>query len=191
MPFCDAERNSVLVKVIAYGDFSAKGVPTSIQRKPSQIIRVSLDQNWNVQSGKLNRVGDALFIAEVGQNNKDAIDPFPVLIKERSTLFCILPSLHSAEFRRLLVNNNGFDTAFREHLQDIATALSDQGIGEKIPVTYNDAKRNRSILGHKIVVVGKANCCNRPRLYRKGIVSPMFCSRRFAMPPRQFGEEIF
>src|SRR6202043_3703101 len=74
VPFCDAERNSVLVKVIAYGDFSAKGVTTSIQRKPSQIVRVCLDQNWHRQSGKFDRIGDALFIAEVRQNNKNAIN---------------------------------------------------------------------------------------------------------------------
>src|ERR1700719_2034620 len=98
----------------------------------------------------------------------------PVLIKERRTLFCILPSLHAAEFRRLLVKNNGFDTALREHLQDIVTPLSDQGIGEKIAVAYNNAKRNRSILGHKIVVVGEAIAHSPRAYYRKGIVSPMF-----------------
>jgi hypothetical protein len=98
---------------------------------------------------RCNRVGDALFIAEVGQNNKDAIDPLPVFIKERRTFFCISPSLHAAEFRRLLVKNYGFDTALREDLQDIVAALSDQGIWKKIPVAYYDAESNRSILGHK------------------------------------------
>ena len=66
VPFRDAERDAVLIKVIANGDFSAKGVTTPIQRKASQIIRVCLDQDRNVQSRKLNRVGDTLFIAEVG-----------------------------------------------------------------------------------------------------------------------------
>jgi hypothetical protein len=105
---------------------------------PQKASRRRSNENWVKSSGyawirigtfnpesKLNRIGDALFIAEVGQNNKDAINPLPVLIKERRTLFRILPSLDATEFRRLLVKNNGFDTALREHLQDIVTPLSD------------------------------------------------------------------
>ena len=72
----------------------------------------------------------------------------PLLIKERCTLFCIPPSLQAAEFRRLLVKNNGFDIALREHLQDFATPFSDQGIGEKIAVAHNNAKSNRLIFAH-------------------------------------------
>ena len=58
-----------------------------------------------------------------------------VLIKERSTFFGILPSLHAAEFRRLLVKNYGFDTALREDLQDIVTLPLERIMyREKIPV---------------------------------------------------------
>src|SRR5215471_2028144 len=92
----------------------------------------------------------------------------PLLIKERSTLFCILPSLHAAEFRGLLVKNNWLDTALREHLQDFATPFTDQRIGEKIAVAYNNAKRNRSIFGHKF------NSVREPLLNRH---SPIIAQR--------------
>src|SRR6516165_2089676 len=96
-----------------------------------------------------------------------------LLIKERCALFCILPSLHAAEFRRLLVKNNGFDIALREHLQNFATPFSDQGIGEKIAVAHYNAKGHRLIFAHKIAVVGTP-LLNLLACYRDGIESPMF-----------------
>jgi hypothetical protein len=72
-----------------------------------------------------------------------------LLIKERCTLSCILPSLYAAEFRRLLVKDNSFDIALREYLQNFPTPFSDQGIGKKIAVAHDNAKSNRLIFAHK------------------------------------------
>src|SRR5215468_9341179 len=96
-----------------------------------------------------------------------------LLIKERCTLFCILPSLHAAAFRRLLVKDNRFDIALREYLQNFPTPFSDQGIGEKIAVAHDNAKSNRLIFVHKTAVVGDA-MLNLLACYRDGIVSPTF-----------------
>ena len=97
-----------------------------------------------------------------------------LLIKERCALFCILPSLHAAEFRRLLVKNNGFNAALREHLQDIATSFGDQGIGKEIAIAHDNSKCNRSIFGHKFDSVGKPLLNEPLACYRDGIESPMF-----------------
>ena len=113
-----------------------------MQREPAQIIWIRLDQNWNLQSGKLDRVGNALFIAKVGQYHQDAVDLLSVLVKECSALLRILPGLDAAELRRLLVENDMLDPALRKHLNDILTTLSDQSVRKKIAVANNNTKRN-------------------------------------------------
>ena len=73
MSFRNAERDAVLIEIVANGDLPAKGITTPLQRKPGKIIWVCLDQDRNFQSGKLNRIRDALLIAEVGQHNENAV----------------------------------------------------------------------------------------------------------------------
>src|ERR1700676_3318828 len=101
MPLGDTERESVLIKIVTDRDLPAKGVSAPLQRKPVQIIGVRLDQDRNLQSRKLDGVGNALFIAEVRQHDQNSIDSLPMLVKERGAFLGILPGLDAAEFRRI------------------------------------------------------------------------------------------
>ena len=138
----DAERGVVLVEVVAHRDLAAERVPPPFQVELVQVVRERLHQNRDVQAGELDRLRDALFVAEVRQADQDAVDLAGVLVEQRAALFGVLPRLDRAErgiFRR---EGHDADTHLVQHGQQAAAAFGDQNIREKVSVANDDAKRD-------------------------------------------------
>ena len=65
----------------------------------SGFVRIGLHQNGNVEPRHAEAVGDAAFIAEVGQSHQNGIDLVAILLEQFRALACILQSLNSNQCR--------------------------------------------------------------------------------------------
>lgn len=79
---CERELRASLHKVVADGDLAAERIAAARGRELVQIVWIALDEDGHVQTGHLERVRDALFVAEIREADEDAVDLVAMLLEE-------------------------------------------------------------------------------------------------------------
>ena len=68
------KRDTILPQIVTNRHFAAESIAASLNAELRQVVRISLHQNWDTQSGEFDRVRDALFVAEIRQRDQNALD---------------------------------------------------------------------------------------------------------------------
>ncbi|MGC4031260.1 MAG: hypothetical protein QM754_05875 [Tepidisphaeraceae bacterium] len=134
------EFDAGLVQVVANTDFATERIPATLDAEQVQVVGVCLDENRHVEFAELEDIGDAALVAEVRQDDDDAVDLVAVFIEQVCALLRIGERFDTAELGLLRREHDGLDTELGEELFDVFAGLADEHIGEEISVTDDDAE---------------------------------------------------
>ena len=136
----EGKRDAGLSQVVADGDFPAERIPAANWVQQTEIVGVSLNQHGDVQVGELQRVGDALFVTEVGQHHDHAIDAVALPAEQLGASPRVRMGLDAAELGFGRIEEHGRDAGLLEELQNVATGVSHQLVGKEVSIADDDSK---------------------------------------------------
>ena len=91
--------------------------------------------------GHFQRVGHALFVAEIRQADQHAVNFVGVPAEQLRAFAGVGVGLDAAELGILFAELNRLDAEFGEDFCDVRAGFGDELVGEKIAVAVNDAER--------------------------------------------------
>ncbi len=145
----ESEGDVGLLEVVADGDFSAEGVAAASDAEGVEIVGVALDQDGDVEAGKFDSVGDAFFIAKVGEDDEDAVNDIAVGGEEVGTFAGIGVGFDAAEFGLFGGQHDGVDGGGIEEGFDVFAGFADEDVGEEVSVADDDGEGDGGVAcGH-------------------------------------------
>ena len=139
----EGELDAGLHQVVAHGNLAAIGIAPAGGGELGQIVGVALDEHRHIKLGQFERVGYALFVAEVRQADEDAVDFTGVPAEEFGAFAGVGMGLDAAELGVGFGELDGFDAEFGEEGGDVPARLGDELVGEKVAVAVDDAEHGR------------------------------------------------
>ena len=134
---------AVLPQHVADGNLAAEGIAAPCHVQTVQIVGKGLDQNRHPESGELQGIGHALFVAEIGQRDHDAVDAIALRAKQFGAARGVGPGLDRAEFRLLLGEDHGFDAERLQCGENLAPPFRNEVIGKEVAVANDHCATHR------------------------------------------------
>ncbi len=106
MLLSERKRNPILIEIITHGYLSTKCIAAINYIHFFQVIRISRNQNRDIQICEPNGICNSFFISKVGQNNDDSFNIIAMLFKKICTLLSIPIGLHPTEFGFILIEHD-------------------------------------------------------------------------------------
>jgi hypothetical protein len=136
----ERELDARLDEVIAHGNFSAERVASASNAKLIEMIGICLDENRDVQSGESECIEDTFFVAEIGQDNEDAVDFIAVSFEKLGALARVGMRFDPTELRLLRPDHNRADVAFPKELDDILARFGDELVRKEFAIANDDTE---------------------------------------------------
>jgi hypothetical protein len=133
-----AERNIVLIKVVANRYFSAIGIPSAVQAYLVVIVVAGLYQNGNLEFSQIQGVNNTYFETEIGQGNQYSIDAVAVFPEKFGAFDAVFPGFDTAGGCLTFIENNVGVTGFGKAFQQRFSHVFGQGRVEIITGAYYD-----------------------------------------------------
>ena len=138
------ELDARLHQIVADRNLAAKRVAPPGDAQLVQVVRIGLNQHGHVEPGQFERVGHALFVAEIRQHDEHAVDFVAMPLEQLGALAGIGVRLDAAELRFVGGNHDRPHAARSQQLDDVLAGFGDELIGKEIAIADDDAKRRRS-----------------------------------------------
>ena len=167
------EGDAGLLEVVADGDLAAEGVAAAGDAEGVKVVGVGLNEDRDVQTGEFDRVGDAFFVAEVGEDDQNAVDLVAVAAKRSAHFAGIGVGFDAAELGLLRREHDGLDTCGLEEGKDVLACFADEDIREEIAVADDDAEGDGGVAGGHVSKAPSEFCRRRLR------VGTLILRRRF------------
>lgn len=145
----EGEGDVGLLEVVANGYFSAEGITPARDAEGVKVIGIGLDKNRDVKAGELDGVEHAFFIAEVGEDDENAVDDVAISCEEVCAFASIGMGFNSAELGLFGREHNGADGGGIEKGFDVVAGLADEDVGVEVAIADDDAKGDGGVpCGH-------------------------------------------
>ncbi|MCJ7659819.1 MAG: hypothetical protein MUO67_11770 [Anaerolineales bacterium] len=132
--------NAVLVEVVAHRQFSAKGVPPFSHAELVEIVVTSLNQHRHIELGHVEGFYNSQLVAEVGQNDDDAVDLVGVLMEQVSAELGMFTRFDRPTRRRVPRSDHILVTIYLHNLEQLGAHTHGQ-FGIKEPAcAHNQTK---------------------------------------------------
>lgn len=126
-------------RLLQTGIFPQNASQPPLHAERVEIVWVRLDQHRHVQPRELERLGNALLVAEVRQDDQHAVDLVAPRREELGTPPRLGERLHAAQLAVLLVEHDRLQPGLAEKLQHISPGFADERVGKEVAVADDDA----------------------------------------------------
>ena len=132
MPYCV----STLQTDILPQNASRRVVDPHLRR----VVGGGVDQDRHVQSGEAQRVGDAAFVAEVGERDDHAVDVVPMLPEEGGAGLGLVATLDGAVVRLARPHDHGVVPLLLQGAEDLLASRAGEVSRKEAPIADDDAE---------------------------------------------------
>jgi len=154
MPGSQGELDPCLDEVVANRNFPTISISSARGTELLQVVRISLDEDRHVQTRQFQSVGYTFLVAEIGEDDEDAVDFIGVGFEQIGTLARIGMSFDPAKFALLVGQLDRSQASPLTKFGDIGARFCNELVREEVAVAINYGEARGFVLprGHRTVL---------------------------------------